>query len=461
MFRKLKFWDASKRRASASGRRNLGLRFEPLESRQLLAVLTPNPIVSAGLVGNDLVITGAAPEIHIKITESGGTLTVEGLTQEYLGTDGDTHMVQTDVNNSGVTSVDFTPSALRDLKIKLSGVDSELKIGDLSDPVTVGRDLVVSMPASTTSANLLKAGIGETSGLCIDIDSTTVGRNLTITTGAGTTSESAVIDVTNDTVGGTAQKGVVTIKTNGDVPNLIGLSTTLVTGDASVTTTAGDDLIAVVGVDLTGRLTISAGAGDNTVLVTDNFTETIDSSLQTFVTNNPNFGDGEDSELTDPCVADLANDLNAAASATATSVTAQNVNIVTNGGNDLIDVHDAIVTGGNLVINAGGGTNVIAVTSTTVATALNSSTVGNVTITSGAGDDLVVIVGLHVSGRLSVNTGAGSDAIVATPDVGGVVDAAITDFVALHPDVFFDPSTEVGALDIENLRGEIRDLSCC
>ena len=464
MFRKMSFWGASKRRSPARNRRNSGLRFEPLESRQLLAVLTPNPLVSAGLVGNDLVITGSAPEIHIKITElSPGTITVEGLTRDYLGTDGDVHTVQTDINNSGNTTADFTPSvALRDLKIKLAGSDSELDVGDLSSgPVTVGRDLIVSMPASTSATNLEKAGIATTSHLCIDIDTTTVGRNMTITTGAGSTHEAAVIDLTNDAVG-VVTKGTVTIKTydtsSDPVPDLVGISSTTVTGDVNVTTGFGNDLISVVGVGATGRLTISAGNGENTVLVTDNFTEVIDSSLQTFVTNNPIFGDGQDDELTDPCVAQVANDLNVASTISTASVAAQNVNIYTLGGDDLIDVHDAVVTGGNLVVSAGAGTNVVAVTDTTVATSTNSSSVGNVTITSGAGDDLVVIMGLHVSGRLSVNTGAGSDVIAATPDVNAV-DAAIVDFVAAHPDVFFDPSVDAGALDIENLRGEIRDLS--
>lgn len=455
MFRKLNLWGASKRRP-ARDRRNSGLRFEPLENRNLLAVLTPNPLVSAGFVGNDLVINGSAPEIHIKITEVGNTITVEGLTRDYLGTDGDVHTAQTDVNNSGVTSVDFDATLMRDLKVKLSGDDSELEVGDLSGPVTVSRDLIISMPASTTSANLTKAGIGTTSHLCIDVDSTVVGRNMTITTGTGNTSEGAVINITSDTIGSSTQKGVLTVKTNGDVPNMIGLSTITVTGDASVTTAAGDDLIAVVDVTLTSRLTISAGAGDNTVLATDNFTETIDSSLQTFVTVHPIFGDGQDDELTDECVADLANDLNLE-SGTGNSVTAQNVNIYTLGGNDLIDVHDATIVGGNLVVSAGAGTNVVAVTESTISSSTSSSAVGNATITSGTGDDLVIIISLDVSGRLSVNTGAGNDAIVATPDID-VVDAAIVDFVASHPDVFFDPTVETGTLDIENLRGEIRDI---
>lgn len=254
---------------------------------------------------------------------------------------------------------------------------------------------------------------------------------------------------------------MLTVKTNGAVPNMVGLSATTIVGNGSVTTGAGDDLIAVVGADVSGRVTISAGAGDNTVLVTDNFTEVIDSSLQTFVTNNQVFGDGQDDELVDPCVAQLADDLNAAASTTtAGSVTAQNVDIYTLGGNDLIDVHDAIVSGGNLIVSAGAGTNVVAVTDTTVGTATNSSSAGNATITTGAGDDLVILDGLTVSGKLSVNTGAGSDVVVATPDVGGVVDAAITDFVNNHPGVFFDPTDESsGGLDIEDLRTEIRDLS--
>ena len=291
MFGKMKLWGTSKRRARTSGRRNSGLRFEPLESRQLLAVLTPAPLVSAGIVGNDLVITGSAPEMHVKITETAGVITVEGLTQEYLGTDGDMHTVQTDVNNSGDTSADFDFSAttLRDLKIKLSGVDSILEVA--VDDALITRDLIVSMPASTSSTALAKAGIETTSHLCIDIDGTDVGRNLTITTGAGSTAEEAVIDINDDTIG-SVTKGTLKITTNGDVANMIGLSATTVNTNVTMTTGAGDDLISVVGVTLatpagvaSGTLTISAGAGENTVLVDDNFGEVIESSMETFVTN--------------------------------------------------------------------------------------------------------------------------------------------------------------------------------
>ena len=107
MFPTLKFRGARKRSASASNRRKSSLRFEPLESRQLLAVLTPTPIVSAGFVGNDLVVSGSAPEISVKINESGGLITVQGLTQQYLGTDGNIDTAQTDVNNSGLHTATF------------------------------------------------------------------------------------------------------------------------------------------------------------------------------------------------------------------------------------------------------------------------------------------------------------------------------------------------------------------
>ena len=106
---------------------------------------------------------------------------------------------------------------------------------------------------------------------------------------------------------------------------MIGLSATTVNGNVTVTTDAGDDLISVVGVTLatpagvpSGTLTISAGAGENTVLVDDNFGEIIESSLETFVTTHPVFSDGQDNEF-DPCVADLANDLSAASGVATTS----------------------------------------------------------------------------------------------------------------------------------------------
>ena len=187
MFRKLNFWGGRKRPASVSNRRKSVLRFEPLESRQLLGVTAPDPIVSAGFVGPDLVVHASAPEVALDINESAGVITLTGLTQQYLGTDGNYDSVQTDINNSGVYSQSFTlPTNFRDLKVQLTGDDSFLQIGDPADPVTVGRDLIVSMPANTTAAELTKVGVATTSILNLNINSVTVPRNLTITIGQTT-----------------------------------------------------------------------------------------------------------------------------------------------------------------------------------------------------------------------------------------------------------------------------------
>jgi hypothetical protein len=336
--------------------------------------------------------------------------------------------------------------------------------------VSVGRDLIVSMHANTTAANLTKAGIASTSYLNLDIDSVTVPRNMTITIGQNTNYEGAVVDITNDIVGSPTQVGALTLKTYGAVPNLIGISNTAVLGNLSVTTNNGNDFVSLIGVDVTGRLTISVGDGNNTVLVDDDFTEVVDSSLQTYVISNPIFGDGlGDGELTAECVQQLSDDLNTASTETDTSVAAQNVDIYTVGtGNDLVDVHDALIIGGNLVIStSGSGTHVVAVTNTTVTSSIVcgpldnvSGASGNVTITGGSGDELVIIDGLSVSGLLSVNPGSGTDVVAASPDVSGVVDQAITDFVANHPGVFFDPTNPSSpGLDINDLLAEILDLS--
>ena len=141
---------------------------------------------------------------------------------------------------------------------------------------------------------------------------------------------------------------------------------------------------------------------------------------------------------------------------------APNLNVYTVGaGNDLIDVHDGIFIGGNVVISATGtGTHVIALTASYIASSAGGTTLGNCTITGGSGDDLVIIDGLPVAGLLSVNTGAGNDVVVATPNVETVADAAITDFVANHPGVFFDGSDPAsGNLDIDDLLAEVLDLS--
>ncbi|MEI8374699.1 MAG: hypothetical protein WCJ35_17880 [Planctomycetota bacterium] len=478
MFPQMKFWGARKRPVVSCDRHHRKLRLESLETRRLLSAVPPlvatPPIVLAGMVGSDLVISASAPEVRVLITESAGVITVQGLTQSYIGSSpfAGTWGVQTNINATGNTSATFS-SLVRDLKIKLSGYDSNLQIGDGTDAVTITRDLIISMPATTTAAELAKNYIASPSHLCIDLNGDTVGRNLTITVGVNgsqTAGEAAVIDV-NNTIVGSPTTGNLTITTYGAFPDMVGLAGDTVNGNASVATGASNDLIAVVGTTIAGattagRLTISAGAGNNTVLLTDAFNDMIDSSLRTFVTSEPVFGDGDDGELVDECVSTLTDDLATASSLGAGSVVAHGVAIYTLGGNDLIDVHDATLTGGNLTITAGNGTNdgthVIAVTDTYVdsVTGAYSSGAGNCFITGGTADDLVVISGLVVDSELRVKTGAGNDVVLADPDVA-VVDAAILDFVANHPSgVFFDPTSAPPAgLDIDNLETEILDLT--
>jgi hypothetical protein len=456
----MKLRGTRKRPDSASRRRHRTVRFEQLERRHVLTALTPTPpLVLAGLVGPDLVITCSSPEADISVIENSGTIAVIGNSQNYYGSDGNLDQLQTDINNSGATAATFAPGPLRDLKIKLAGVDSWLQVGDPDDPVIVGRDLIISMPASTTFVQLADDGISTTTHLDLAVDSVTVGRNMTIAVGTLTTSEAAVIDVTDTTLG---PKGNLSITTAGSVPNMIGVGASVVNGNASVTTGAGDDLIAVVGATVAGRLAVSAGAGNNTVLATDDFNETVDSSLQTFVATHETFGDGLDGGLTDLGVQGLADDLEAASSA-GFSLDAQNVNVYVLDGDNVVDVYDAALSGGNLVIGAGDGTNVIALTATLVDDSSVGSPLGNATITAGNGDNLIAIAGLDVSGGLSVSAGAGNDVVLATPDVATVVDAAIADFVADNPSAFYDP-TDAGApangiLDIDGLTQEITDIS--
>ena len=111
-------------------------------------------------------------------------------------------------------------------------------------------------------------------------------------------------------MGSTSLKSNSSITTYGAVHNMIGLARRrrerqclhLDQLHGEDVPLGGDNFIAVVGTTVTGRLTISAGAGDNSVLVTDDFNETQDSSLQTFVTTHAVFGDGVDDELTIRCV---------------------------------------------------------------------------------------------------------------------------------------------------------------
>ena len=314
----------------------------------VLAVLTPvHPLVLAGLVGPDLVISSSSPEANVSVIEDAGTIRVIGNVQNYYGTDGNLDQLQTDIYTSGNYESDFTPASLRDLKIKLAGVDSAVQVGDeLGDHVLVGRDLIISMPASTTAAQLADDSIAMETHLNIVVEEERIGRNLTITTGTFTSSEAAVMDFSKIGVGSPSVKGNLSITVYGNVPNMIGFAgDNDLYGNASVSTLGGgDNFIAVAETGVAGRLTISAGGGDNTILCTDDFAETTDSSLQTFVTNNPVFGDGFDGKLTDPCVQTLANDLNAASKYFANdfSFGAQNADIYVLGGDNIIDVADAL-----------------------------------------------------------------------------------------------------------------------
>ena len=377
------------------------MQFESLESRRVLSAATPvDPLVLASLVGPDLVISSSSPEVNVSVIEDSGTLRVIGNVQSYYGTDGNLDQLQTDINNSGNYESDFAPSSLRDIKIMLGGVDSWLQVGDPSDPVTVGRDLIISMPAATTAAQLAYASVAKTTHLNLDVDSVTVGRNLTIMTGVAaaprvvTVGESAVIDVSQTEVGAATSfnasgKGNLSITTNGLAENyeyMIGLAADTVIGNVSVTNIGSvDTLLAVVGTTVSGRLTIGIGAENYAVLCTDDFNETIDSNLQTFVTIDSVFGDGFDGELTDTCVQTLADDLDSASSS-GFSFDAQSADISVSGFfGSMIDVHDATVSGGNLLIDARRGSGVTAVTMTTVDSSSPGNSAGNCSILVGAG----------------------------------------------------------------------------
>ena len=119
-------------------------------------------------------------------------------------------------------------------------------------------------------------------------------------------------------------------------------------------------------------------------------------------------------------------------------------------------------SGGNLVIStSGSGTHVVAVTDTTVTSSTSQQPGGqrhdHRRIGRRAGDHrrldrLGSAVGQP---RLAATTWSS-----ANPNVSSVADAAITDFVANHPGVFFDPTNPSSAgLDINDLVAEILDLS--
>ena len=192
------------------------------------------------------------PRGQFLVTQSGHTITVEGLPRPYYAApNGTLTTLQTDINTSGVTSQTFTPSPpytatspVRDLKIKLAGVDSEVQVGDQSgDGVTVGRDLIISMPATTTASQLAYDSIYGETHLNVVLESDMVARNLTITTGTTGTTGPRHRDLRAGSDhrgrrhrGHAALKGTLTITTNGDVPNMIGLAADDVVGNASVTT---------------------------------------------------------------------------------------------------------------------------------------------------------------------------------------------------------------------------------
>ena len=113
-----------------------------------------------------------------------------------------------------------------------------MQVGDPTNPVAVGRDLIISLPATTTSTQIAYDSISKTTHLNVVVDSDSVARNLTITTGATTTTKAAVITVANDRVGSTGLKTNSSITTYGKVPNMIGLAADVVNGNFSISTNA-------------------------------------------------------------------------------------------------------------------------------------------------------------------------------------------------------------------------------
>ena len=128
------------------------MRVEVPRIRRVLAVLTPvAPLVSAGLVGPDLVISSTTPEAAIlcrktvpAILPSPACPRITTGSDGNLDTGADGHQQYRESRRRP-----SLPASLRDLKIKLAGVDSQVQVGDQSDDrVTVGRDLIISMPAT-------------------------------------------------------------------------------------------------------------------------------------------------------------------------------------------------------------------------------------------------------------------------------------------------------------------------
>jgi hypothetical protein len=487
MFPRLDLFGSRKQLKRTRNRLTRPMRVEQLECRRVLT--TNNPLVSAALVASpvagqqDLVITSSSPEASISVTESAGAITVTGNMQTYFDDTGALGTLQTNINNTGVTAQTFTPTpALHDIKITLRGDDSSVQVGSADvtvSPNTVTcTDLIISMPATTTSLQQTQDSIDSFCHLCIDVDTVSVAKNLTITTGAtGTkaTSEAALIDVTNTVVG---PKGTLAITTNGNVDNMIGLSADTINSTLSVMANGtGDNIIVVVDTTVTGRSTVDAGGGDNTILFSDRYQETIESSLLTFVTTHSEFdctfdsgangtGSAIGGQFNDTQVQQLAADLETAADAVTSSggedFTSQYLTVQVGNGENIVDLENVALNAGNLVVIAGNGDNVIVLSEVNVDAATTNGTIGNATITVGNGNNLIAMISFEVTGYLTLTAGTGNNVILGTPNTVSVVYPAIQDFVANYPDDFYNygsNSSDPAVLDIDNIIAQIIDTS--
>lgn len=400
-------------------REKKSLRFESLEDRVALA----GDVTAAMSASGDLLIKGDVSENHIAIFSDGaGHIVVQGSDNTNIKANG----------NVGAQAT-FDANALRNVTINMG--NAKTVQGDVRGKF--GADVV-----SITGIDLDgKLSIFGAHGGVVTVDGTSVKGSTSINFGNGVSSINgsaavgsvvslgattannlgvggrATTDVTVDTGGSNDEISIaanavgrnlnVRAHAGNDAISLGGAGTLNVGGKLSVDAGAGDDTVVGANLDVTGKTSVEAGAGLDTVTL-----GSAQANVNTTFHSNADVqlgGGTQDSLIVQGTMSSLtlpAAGVSAAASANTTF--AGNLSVTGGAGADAIGFNGAVVDG-NLNVNAGAGADAVL--------AANLAVLGNASVSAGAGDDIVAMSAVAaafqtlVNGSTSIDLGAGVDTL--------------------------------------------------
>jgi hypothetical protein len=373
--------------------------------------------VGLGAGANRLTLqTGGGAAVQV-----GGSLTVSGTTgQDNVTLDGATIGGAVSINDSHAASVTAA--------IAGSGIGTFLSVVG-----GAGND-ALSLTSSSVGQNLGLALGGGTNS--VSLSGSTVTGNL-FTSGA-TGTELLTVG------GGTIVSGYLSVNDPAAIAVNVGIANSTVRSYLSVISGAGSDVVTLTGASVGQNLGLSLGAGINSVsvlgsTVAGSFFENNDTGIERVTVGGGTIIGGYVS-VNDPAAVALNVSI-------ANTGVGTYLSVIGGAGNDSVSIGSAKV-GQNLGVSLGTGTDVLSVNHTTVtgslfetdlgtATTLISSTTvqqnlsldtsqsttrdalnlltdsvgGNLTLTTGQGNDTIQVGGTTVVKGTSISTGAGNDTV--------------------------------------------------